>query len=54
MKKELDDVFKVANDYIRKERSEIDEMQKLIDKKVEKMKSLQKTLIIMKEHLRNA
>lgn len=50
MEQPLQDVFKLANDYIRKQKLEIEELEKEKTKKLEKVKSLQKALIIIEEH----
>jgi hypothetical protein len=50
MEKELKSIFDVGYDYIRKTKLEVQELQKKIDERAEKIKSLQKALIIIEEH----
>ncbi len=52
MEKELIDIFDVGNEYIKKTKLEVQEMQKQIDRKMDKVKSLQKAIIIIKEHIK--
>lgn len=44
---EIEEVFKVTNDFIKKKKEEIASMQQQIKQKEEKMKTLQKAIIII-------
>ena len=52
MEKKLIDIFDVVNEYIKKTKLEVQEMQKQSDRKMDKVKSLQKAIIILQEHIK--
>ena len=49
MEKELKSIFDVGYDYIRKIKLELEELQKEIDKKKEKVKLMEQAIVIMNE-----
>ncbi len=50
MSEELEVVFKVANEYIKRVRGEVEELQRQVDRKKEKMEILEMALIVIEEN----